>query len=232
MTSAWEGAKIKVYLMWWSMGITSSSEKSHLTSPREKSLGVTGCSPGWIFWKGFGHTSQLHSTSPYASKSCLPLPEAPISSLAFLLLSWHMKGWFSLILNQDFPENVFLCHGYSPPPSCPSRITIRVLLGGDTLSVCLQQHGPTSHPNPVSRCLLFPPASFQSRQQQSYLHQFKLIFQLSYCITSTPFPRMFNLLLLFYVCFLKDLILPDKIQFLWTLAICCSFCLELVHPLL
>lgn len=36
-----------------------------------------------------------------------------------------------------------------------------------------------------------PPASFQSREQQSYLHQFELIFQLSYCITSTPFPMLF-----------------------------------------
>lgn len=49
---------------------------------------------------------------------------------------------------------------------------------------------------PAKSCLSFsfvyiPPASFQSREQQAYLHQFELIYQLSYCITSTPFAAPF-----------------------------------------
>lgn len=92
---------------------------------------------------------------------------------------------------------MFLCHGY-PLLSILYHHQGAAQRGYALGVPAATQNLPSTKSSFLLSFLYVPPASFQSRQQQSYLHQFELIFQLSYCIISTQFPRMFDLLLLFF----------------------------------
>lgn len=159
------------------------------------------------------------STAPKGSRllSCLPPAECTHEGLVFFNA-----------LARVFPRMCF----FVPISRLPRSFSyiLWLLMGYPLLAILYHDRGAAWRGYAVGRAaamqslpptkscfslsfVYIPPASFQSREQQSYLHQFELIFQLSCYITSTPFPVPFALL--FYFFFLKKgLIFLDKISFL------------------